>query len=354
MFNTLVAILDRTRRVFWRLLFQLGISNHWVRDRSARLTLLASIQILLAFLCTLFAPLWMLLLGPLLLGVPHVISDVRYLLIRPPKQMSRLVVTAILLPLTAMTILRVSTMLGGPWLAKWEMACGGIAVVGVMGFATRATHWRWPLFTVATYLSWLAFVHPQHAILWVGHLHNFIAFGLWLYWSKGEGPWRRYIGVAWLYLMCIAALGLGVFERVSSSVGAFSAPSTGLHFGDLAQTLAPGINPTWGLRMVLIFAFAQAVHYTVWLRLVPGNQTFYPPRGPSTFRRNFERLRKDFGKWGLILCIEASILVPCFGIYTPTNTRNTYLSLVLFHGWLEIAVIAHLLVNRNQSIENNH
>lgn len=344
MWTTLVSTLDQSRRLFWRGVLKLGLGNRWIRDRSARLTMLASVQILFAFVCTLFFPLWLLLLGPLILGVPHIISDIRYLLIRPPEEVSRGAVFGILAALTAMTGLRIYAMATYHWLPQWEMMCGCVAVFAGLLFVRKPNIWQLPLVGLMVFGTYTAFVYPRSAILWLGHIHNFVAFGLWLYWSKGEGPWSRYIGVLVLYLGCIAMIGFGVWESFAASMGAFHSPQSGLDFGELVKLLAPGMDPTFGFRLVLIYAFAQAIHYVVWLRLVPGNQHFYPKPRPTTFKENFERLRMDFGTLGLYLCILGTVAIPIMALFHATGTRNMYLSLVLFHGWLEFSVIANLLV----------
>lgn len=350
MWASFVSTLDDSRRWFWRGVLGLGFSNLWIRDRSARLTMMASLQILFAFICTLFFPLWLLLLGPIILGVPHIISDVRYLLIRPPEAISKRVVIGIIAALTIMTGFRIYAMATFHWLPQWEMLFGCIAVFAGILLAKKPSLWQLPLVAAMVLATYFAFVYPRAAILWVGHLHNFIAFGLWLYWSKGEGPWSRYIGVVVLYLGCIALIGFGVWESAAASLGAYNSPQSGLYFHELVKQLAPGLSPTLGFRLVLIFAFAQAIHYVVWLRLVPGNQHFYPRPRPSTFRENFERLGNDFGKIGLFLCIAGCILIPFFALFDAIGTRTFYLSLVLFHGWLELAVIANLLVRQKKPL----
>ena len=79
-----LAPLDRARRALWRLGCLFSWSRASVADRSLRLSLVAAFHMLVSFTLTAVAPLWLLLLGPLLLGVPHILSDVRFLLLRPP------------------------------------------------------------------------------------------------------------------------------------------------------------------------------------------------------------------------------------------------------------------------------
>ena len=54
-----------------------------MRDRGLRVLVLASISVVIAFVGALFAPMLLLALGPIALGVPHLLSDVRYLIARP-------------------------------------------------------------------------------------------------------------------------------------------------------------------------------------------------------------------------------------------------------------------------------
>ena len=53
-----------------------------VRDRELRVSVLFSAVVVTALVGTLIAPLWLLILGPLVWGVPHVAADIRYLVVR--------------------------------------------------------------------------------------------------------------------------------------------------------------------------------------------------------------------------------------------------------------------------------
>jgi hypothetical protein len=179
----------------------------------------------------------------------------------------------------------------------------------------------------------------------LGHLHNLVALGLWLWWSRGEARAGGYVWVVVAYLGAIGLLASGWMEGMAGSVGAYRTLGNGFAMHEMVTTLAPGFSPIWGLRLVLIFAFAQAVHYTIWLRLVPNNHHFYTRKAPSTFRRNLDALRADLGEVGFLLAILACVIIPFIGLFDAIQTRMVYLMLIAFHGWLEIAVIAYLLAN---------
>src|SRR5687768_1431635 len=76
-----VAVLDRARLAWLRLLGPLA--KPLVRDREKRVALAGALSLAVAFVLCATAPLVLLAVSPLLLGVPHVASDLRYLLVRP-------------------------------------------------------------------------------------------------------------------------------------------------------------------------------------------------------------------------------------------------------------------------------
>ena len=53
-----------------------------ITDRDKRIGFGGSILILLSLSFTMISPLWLLALGPILLGIPHVLADVLYLIVR--------------------------------------------------------------------------------------------------------------------------------------------------------------------------------------------------------------------------------------------------------------------------------
>ena len=94
------------------------------------------------------------------------------------------------------------------------------------------------------------------------------------------------------------------------------------------------------LAVVLLYAFAQAVHYGIWLRLVPDGVARPGARGIAG-------LRRDFGARGLGLFAVASVALPVVAVAgDAARVRDTYLALVVFHAWLELAVIGYLVAAR--------
>lgn len=337
---------DAVRATLWRWTAKTGFGRRCLSDRGLRLAALACGHMCVALALTVLAPLWLLLIGPLVLGVPHVVADVRYLLIGRTAGVTRAAAWALLVPLGGMMVGRVVVVLGGPHLPALEVALGAAAMAAAVGFAPVPRALKLTGLGLVCGVAAVTLISPYDSALVVAHLHNLVALGLWLAWMRGSGPASRQWAVVGFFGLCVALLMAGVLEPAALSVDAWDAPGSGLTMEEMVWTLAPGMSPEWGLRLVLVYAFAQALHYTVWLRMVPQSQTHQPRRAPSTLARAWRELRLDIGKVGLLIAVILAVLVPVAGLFDGPGTRATYLTVVLFHGWLELAVIAHLLVRR--------
>ena len=80
--------LDRARIALFRWLGP--IARPFIRNRSLRASTLLCLSIVIAFALTLLSPLALLALGPVVLGMPHLAADARYLILRPGLHRERL------------------------------------------------------------------------------------------------------------------------------------------------------------------------------------------------------------------------------------------------------------------------
>jgi hypothetical protein len=288
----------------------------------------------LALGLTVLGPLWLLLLAPLLFGVPHVFADLRYLVFARPES-SVAFRLALSLPLAVLTLVRLVVVLGGARHPVAEGLLGVAAVAGALlstkGFDTR----RVVALLLTAVLALAIGIWPGVIAIVLGHLHNLVAIGLWLAWRRT--PAAGVAGVTSVFGLCAAILALGVLDPVSVWAGAFRPRETGLDLGSLASTLAPGCDATVAFRLVLLFAFAQAIHYAVWLVLLPS-----AAQSALGSRRSWN---DDLGRPLTLVAVGLTLAVVAAGTVSPVQTRAVYLSLVLFHGWLEIAVLSRWAVD---------
>jgi hypothetical protein len=259
--------------------------------------------------------------------VPHLLSDVRYLVVRPGLHRRRLLAWLCAAPLLA-------TCLGaGP-------AVGLLAVVPALLGARGPWGRKLPLLAVWAALTGLALGFPLPFQLALLHAHNGVAVALW--WWAWRSRRSRAWGVPLLAALGTTALLLGAAEPLLSALGAWTAPATGTSFSELVQALAPSLPPVLALRLVLAFAFLQSVHYAVWLRLVPEEDR--PRAAPRPWRASWRALVEDFGPLPLALGGLLALGVAAWGAVSLLEARLGYLRLAAFHGYLELAVASLWLV----------
>ncbi|MEY3012206.1 MAG: hypothetical protein RIT45_941 [Pseudomonadota bacterium] len=340
------ALADAARRAFWRPIVRLSIGRRAVVDRELRLALLAFAHGGVALTLAVVAPLWLLLLGPLLLGVPHVAGDLRYLVLEPRRPWRRAGLLGVGALLAAMTLHRGALALGwdpagalGTSALRLELLLGGLAVVAAGGYgAVGPARRRMGVVAAGVALTVALWSFPMAGFIAFSHLHNAIGAGIWLAVAHDAPRGRARWAVAGCWLGAQVALLAGVFDGITAAVGGYWAPASGMDFGALELQLAPGLDAPWAGRGVQAFAFAQSVHYLVWTRLMP--QQCDSRAAPSTFRADVRRGRAVFGRWGFGLVALAAVGLPMLALVIGARARDGYLHAIAFHGWLELAALS--------------
>jgi hypothetical protein len=318
-----LAPLDRLR--IRTLRWTMPLSSRLARAREARVALIGASVILLAALASVLTPLWLLALGPIVLGVPHLLADIRYCVIRPGWHRERI------LWLTA----------GAPLLA---VALGAGFELGLLGVAASAivisgeVRRRAAVATGALALAVAAWRFDALADLALAHAHNFIAVALWTAWRPRSSK-LHVIPIALFMLVCVALLlGLGDSPWSRDGVGL----PEGLDQSTHLATLAPGLPAAWASRLVVLYCFAQAVHYGVWLRLVPEDDR--PRPTPRSFRASYRALRSELPAWLLAGFALAAVGLAIWACTDLLEARTGYFRFARFHGVLELLAAGLLIV----------
>ncbi len=144
-----------------------------------------------------------------------------------------------------------------------------------------------------------------------------------------------------LFLLATAAIFLGWLRPLTSFAGL--APAS-LPVSSYLETLSAGLAEPWAMRLVLLFAFAQAVHYGVWLRLIPEDDRVQAT--PRPFAATFRALQQDLGAAVLWAAVLLSAGLAVWAVLDLAAARTGYLRLALFHGYLELAACAMLFIQR--------
>ena len=332
-----LALLDRARAALLMRAARLPGVVAYRRRRGLRLLVVAVSTIAIAFLLAVLATGPLLALSPVLLGIPHVASDVRYLLAREGE--ARLPARA-LRPVTG--LLLVSVACGLLQAYRCASAAGALAVLAA-GLSVAAGWRARALFLGLGALAGAAVaLRPAAAALALAQGHNFIAVLLagWLV--------RRQLRAGWLpaalLLVAIAALAGGACDRwLGADDGAAFARTA---WQDVLATASPaGLTPVVARRWVAVFAFAQAIHYSAWLRIVP--DALRPSERPVSFRRSFALLGADLGgplaaRAVVLLCLA----LPLLACVSLDGARRAYFGFAVFHGYVELSCLATLVLAR--------
>jgi len=312
-----IDVADRARRGLLRALGP--VARTVVVPRERRVALVGTMGVVVALGLTWLAPLAVLALGPLLFGVPHLVADARYLVVRPGLHRQRMVLVG-----AALLVLGLGCGLG---------VRAGLGAAAFVALAAGGTRLRRGLVAAVFFvLAAIAWTAPFAADVVFFHAHNLVALALWLAWRRRTGRTH------WLVL---AALGLSLAALALGPLPAVVATHwSGLTFAELGETLSLSNDAARTQRLVLLFAFAQSVHYLVWLRLIPEDDR--PGETPRSFAQSLRALRSDLGPLVLVLTAAVGVGLVVVALVRIGLARNAYLGIAYAHGHLELLAIGWL------------
>ena len=298
------------------------LSSVLAGDRDLRVATIATLSIGVAFLLALGAPLWTLALGPIVFGVPHLLADVRYCIVRPGWHRRTSLVVAAGVPLLVGTIMA-------------DVQLSLAAVAGAAAAAHGPTRRRLAVIGVAVGMMLAIAAWRRPSLIMMVHLHNVVAIALWWAWRP-----RR----TWVHAIPIAAfVGLSAVLWWMTTPGTVLGPLPARLGWDVhAHQLAPGLSEVNDARIVALFCFAQAVHYAIWLRVVPDDDRDRPT--PRTFGQTLRALRRELGRPVLAVALVAALVFAIWAVFDLAQSRASYLRFGMFHVTLELCAAALLFI----------
>ena len=324
-----LAPFDRARV---RLLHALKpFSSRLAADREARVAVIGVLSVLLAGLLTMLLPIWMLALGPIVLGVPHLFADVRYGVVRSGWHRRPDIWLAVFAPLL--------------WASFGGGMPAGMAAVAGAFLVLDGPRWKTVVGVAgAGLIAWAAYSSPRTAGLIAMHGHNLIAIGLWLAWRERQERHHYWV------VFTIAAVATAIaFAPLPSFFGA-DPGAQHLTLESHLGRMAPGFSTAVGVRIVLLFCFLQAVHYAVWLRLVREEDRDRPT--PRTFAASFRALEQEFGLVPLFVTAGLAIALGVWACVDLSRAHFGYLRFAHFHFSLELCVGASLWLAASGAASN--
>jgi hypothetical protein len=337
--DAIVSGLDRLRLGWLQLLGP--IATPFIRSRELRAASSLTLSITVALVLTAVAPLELLALGPIVLGVPHLAAGVRYLVVRPRLHTRPAFWLAVVIPLVALGV----TTQG--WL-------GFVAVAGAA--LTLPNHWsarRVLAIGAGASLAMLAWWLPRTVGSVMAHVHNVVAVAFFLAWPQlvsRERTSRWHLLPTALFALATIAIFAGAIDPIALGVGEIDlreglGTSLDVHLHSLAPrgldgSVVSDTTSPLAMRFVLFFAFAQSVHYGAWLRVIPEEDRARST--PRTFRASIAALREEGSLPVLALFGALALALAVWAFFDVYAARIGYLRGALFHGYLELAIVGVL------------
>lgn len=329
--------IDRLRRA---VLSAIGPVAPWLlRDRQRRVLAYGLFAIACALGMTIAAPMVLLAIGPVVLGVPHLVADVRYLVMREKLHRRARAWIFIGVPIA------LSFLYPHAWISMFAVIGGTLAATNVSIVK------RIPITAIALALVAVCFRWERSADLLLAHLHNAIAIVLFAMWRPGvvattssnhRRRGRLHLWIVGAFFAVVVAIALGAID---GRPGLRLLQSTLLDPETMLASLTFNFDSeVWSLRAVLIFAFAQSMHYAVWVRLVPEEDR--PRAGLRSFTSSLHALGSDLGLPLLLLAVIAALTIGIWAAFSLSSARDGYLRLAIFHGPLELGAASLLLLER--------
>lgn len=341
----------RARILAWTL--PVPILNLIFRRRTLRLSTFFVLSLLINMALALTIPLWMLVFGVLIQGVPHLVASVDFI----PRLTSadgrpagpRL---AVALGAAFLTVAFVRHWAEMRQLALLDSLPNGVDLAAMLlvacWLARRARAGALRVVVAGTVLGGLACASLAAPLIVLGCLvlaHHFVGFAYWI--IRAPTPEDRRVAILSLALLtaATAAILLGAFDAI------ILWRSSAILGGDLNDlivgiSIAPEAGKAvWFGRVVSALALGQSLHYLVWLKAIPEQEL--PHQHPIGFAKAVGHLNNDVGRLTLCAAFYALAGLFAYAFYAGLpEARMLYLSGAAFHGYFEIAGLAFIRSGR--------
>jgi hypothetical protein len=321
------TLLDGARRPLVRALVRVEPARRVFVVRERRVLAGALVAVATSFALAAWQPLVALWLGAALFGVPHVVSGIRHVAVRERLTAAARVLVALAVVVGVVELAGSGTRIADGAVRAYVLLFAAAIVVELRGRAgARAA-------IVA--LAALGLVAPRLTLIALAHLHGLGA----VVWFARRARERGV--VVWPFVAAVALVlaggALGAFDALwARTLWAPRSAAASI----VAEAAASTVDGVLLRRALFLYAFGQALHFAVWLRLVPDLER--PSKVPQTFRRALALFRADFGRWAHPLLIACAASVPLI-LWGGGTAREAYFALTYFHVGLEAAALARTL-----------
>jgi hypothetical protein len=319
------ALLDGARRPLLRAVVRVEPARRLFVDRRGRVLAGSLVAVATSFAAAVWQPLVALWLGAALFGVPHVVAGLRYVAVRERRAPLTLALAAAAFAVGIVELVATGTRVADGAVRAYVVLFAAMLVVE-LGPRRR---WALPL-VVATAAAGL--VAPRVTLVALAHLHGLATVAWYARHARARGV------TSWPFVAAVAAVMLagaaGAFDGLFATT--LWAPRSAA-VSIVAEASGSTVGGVLLRRALFLYAFGQALHFAIWLRLVPEVDRAAPL--PQPFRRALALFEVDFGRWArplLVGCVVAAPLLLAGGAVA----REAYFALGYFHVGLEAAALA--------------
>lgn len=283
---------------------------------------------------TLYCPSFLFIWGPLCLGMPHLLADLRYLVFSPRMAPLYRPADIVVFALLALTLVSSSSAAGA--LAVWgSVVLCLFAPADVRSRQNRhVVLFRLAAVILASLMCLAALRFPAMFQFALVHAHNLVALIIFaVAFAHDRTRWT------------VPLMILGVCVAVIS--GCFDTQLRALSIQSLAGFLWPAaVQVNWSeafiARACALFVLLQSIHYTIWLRLIP--EQARPGVGTRSFRSSWKALHADVGSAWIWLTLIFMLGFFAMGLVHWQTSRSLYLRVASFHAYLELVFLAKWLL----------
>jgi hypothetical protein len=282
------------------------------------------------------APLATTVLGLIAFGVLHNVLELRYVSGRFAAVLSGRLLLWLVGLITAIVLCRLAGMIVGEPARLAEIVVGYAVLVAGCLAASRGPALLMALAVLAAAavasMSW-----PAYHFVVLAHLHNVVPlFFLWEWSARLPNPsvrrWFRSVQVGWVLVvpaLVLAGLFDGQFGSARTSLTGFVGNPRPI----LAASAPPAAVVTEvGMRLLVVFAFLQTMHYFVWV--------FFLPRCAPEATKAFEaRAPWLTGRRAWTLGAALGIALAALFVIDYASGKAVYSAFASYHAYLEFPVL---------------
>jgi hypothetical protein len=334
--------MDVIRQKLLRFFLSQNILRYIYMDRAYRLSFLFGLSLIMAFFWSWVSLVGVILLGPILLGVPHLYSSWKA---SDQSYPTRFRFSLGFVISVTLFLYLVSTRLFSPQVfSEWRfdplflilpLALLLLEIISkrpkISGIYVFSAGLLLVIFSGSLYFENITIL----GLLALGH--HFVAFYYW--WESASTSQEKRVAIFSGITLAIVSIAIyfGSFDSIILTDASLTRwLPNGLDAGSFGRVFWESQNPMIWNRIALIYGVGQSIHYFVWLKAIPDLKSPNPKGAPS-FRVSFEGLRFKNPNWVFYSLIFFLFLFPMMlFFFDPIWVRNLYLMLAAFHGYYEI------------------